>query len=195
MSEAWEQYTSKPGATDDRELLTDECIRADLLDRVKMTGLHLGLFLVPVALWALLMICFPKLFFLYIPINIIMLIGLVTFVSGFCRALSGYFGSRQKLRIVTDKKVGEKIVYPWWVGSIEVLLFIRKYCYLFFAKYGKYHLPLTSYKWSHNNQMDHGELMDISQENDVFYLVLGKNDRILMIYHCDYFYYQGDMNG
>ena len=33
MSEAWEQYISKPGATDDRELLTDECIRADLLDR------------------------------------------------------------------------------------------------------------------------------------------------------------------
>lgn len=89
--------------------------------------------------------------------------------------------------MVTDRKCGEKIVYAWWADSIVGLF--QKWCYLFFSKYGRYHLPYISYKWSENNRINHYQLMELTYDKDEFYLVLDRKERILVAYPCKFFQY------
>lgn len=187
MSEVWEQYMNQSQNKDDREVLTDDCIRADLLDRIKMTGLRLVLILPLLALLIYLLCIIPKLIIPCFLVYVLAIALLVYCMRMFVIALLGYFKNRKQIRVVTDKKCGEKIMHPW-SGGIEVMLFV-KWCYLFFSKYGKYHLPQTCFKWSDGNQMKNYQLMEISYDKEEFYLVLDKKDRILAAYPCKYFKY------
>ena len=132
MSEVWEQYMNKPNNKDDREVLTDDCIREDLLDRVKLTGIRLALFSIPFALLVCVFCFFPELIFIYLLLCIAVLGYMVYFIRRFVIALSGYMHCRKHIRVVTDRKCGEKIVYAWWADWIVALT--KKWCYLFFSK-------------------------------------------------------------
>ena len=188
MSEVWEQYMNQSQNKDDRELVTDDCIREDLLDRIKMTGFRLALYLLPFALLIYLLCIIPKLiipcFFVYAA----MIALLVYYTRRLVIAISGYLQCRKEIRVVTDKKCGEKTAYAWRANNILALH--KKWCYLFFSKYGRYHLPLISYKWSDVNRLNHDQLMEISYDKEEFYLVLDKKDRILAAYPCKYFRYR-----
>ena len=188
MSEVWEQYMSQPQNKDDREDLTDDCIRADLLNRIKMTGLRLALFLLPFALLIYLLCITPKLIIPLFLVYVLVIALLIYCIRKFVIALLGYFMNRKQIRVVTDKKCGEKTAYAWRAYKIPSVA--KKWCYLFFSKYGRYHLPLISYKWSDGNRLKHDQLMEISYDKEEFYLVLDKKERILAAYPCKYFRYR-----
>ena len=192
MSEVWEQYMNKPNNKDDREVLTDDCIREDLSDRVKLTGIRLALFSIPFALLVCVFCFFPELIFIYLLLCIAVLGYMVYFIRRFVIALSGYMHCRKHIRVVTDRKCGEKIVYAWWADSIVGLF--QKWCYLFFSKYGRYHLPYISYKWSENNRINHYQLMELTYDKDEFYLVLDRKERILVAYPCKFFQYSENVS-
>lgn len=187
MSEVWEQYMNQSQNKDDRELVTDDCIREDLLDRIKMTGLRLVLILPLLALLVYFLFIIPKLIIPLFLVYVLVIALLIYCIRMFVIALLGYFMNRKQIRVVTDKKCGEKILYPG-NGSI-ITKYVVRYCYLFFTKYGKYLLPQTCFKWSDGNQMNNYQLMEISYDKDEFYLVLDKKDRILAAYPCKYFKY------
>lgn len=183
MSEVWERYINNPDQVEAKEVLTDEHIRRDLLERVKFgTGylIVLAMIIVLVFVFAVLPI---KRFVLLLIYAICFVLAIIV-LWAFAVPILNYWYCRSKIRVTVDKKVGEKIITH--TGRYKVR---NHTCNLYFKRYGKYELPLVSYRWSEMHSINQLSLMQISYEQDEFYVVLGKKDRILMAYPCKYFQY------
>ena len=66
----------------------------------------------------------------------------------------------------------------------------RSFSYFIFKRYGSYRIPGVNYKWSEKMCVNDLRLMEVSYEQDEFYAVLGRKDKILMVYPCKNFEYQ-----
>ena len=181
MSEVWERYINNPDQVEAKEVLTDEHIRQDLLQRIREEVNYALVGLVPTIFLFLLSFAVPY-HGMYLFVHSFVTLILIFYAAVVAVPAVDYWHCRSRIRIAVDKKIGMKEPIRIRKG--------RSFSYFIFKRYGSYRIPGVNYKWSEKMCVNDLRLMEVSYEQDEFYVVLGRKDKILMVYPCKNFEYQ-----